>query len=447
MKILQVSHGLPPKETAGVELYTFYLSKALVHLNHQVHVFCREEDPEKEEFSARQEEMDGLRVTRVVNNLTRIPDPRVYYDNHFFDQSFLKTLKQQKPDLVHFQHFIALSAHLVRMAKEEGYPVVLTLHDFFILCHRTHLLKRDHRLCPGPLYGLECVSCLDDFYTLKPQDLRTRLFLRGKDILPFPLIKWTKRFFIPPKYLGMQGYEVFHRYRYMYELFKIPEVLLIPSAFVRDQFLRYYPSLRSKMKVLPLGIFPIEGQRRSQPGNGRIRFCYFGNILPIKGVHLLIDAFKTLPTGKAHLTIYGSRNPWTETYYDRLKESANGFSIDFRGSFKRESLAEALSDQDVVILPSICHESFSFVIREANGMGLPVIASRMGAIPEAVKQGTNGFLFKSGNREDLKRCMLRFIEQPGLAEEMSSRMPKVKAMEEHAVELLNLYQEIIRKRG
>jgi glycosyltransferase involved in cell wall biosynthesis len=447
MKILQISHGLPPKETAGVELYTFYLSKALVRLNHQVHVFCREEDPEKEEFSARQEEMDGLRVTRVVNNLTRIDGPRTFYENHFFDQTFSKTLKQEKPDLVHFQHFIALSAHLVRMAKEEGYPVVLTLHDFFILCHRIHLLKRDNRLCPGPLYGLECISCLDDFYTLKPRDLRTRLFLRGKNILPFPFIKWTKRFFIPPKYLGMQGYEAFHRYRYMYELFKIPEVLLTPSAFVRDQFLRYYPSFRSKIKVLPLGIFPIEGQRRPKPGDGRIRFCYFGNILPIKGVHLLIDAFKTLPMGKAHLTIYGSRNPWTETYYDRLKGSTNGFSIDFRGPFKRESLAEALSDQDVVVLPSICPESFSFVIREANSLGLPVIASRIGAVPEGVKEGVNGFLFEAGNVSQFRTRMLRFIKEPDLVEKMAMRMPRIKTMEEHAVELLNLYKGILRKRG
>jgi hypothetical protein len=95
MKILQVSHGLPPKENGGVELYTFYLSKALVCLNHQVHVFCREEDPGKEEFSARQEEMDGLRVTRVVNNLTRTPGPRVFYENHFFDQTFSRILKPE----------------------------------------------------------------------------------------------------------------------------------------------------------------------------------------------------------------------------------------------------------------------------------------------------------------------------------------------------------------
>jgi glycosyltransferase involved in cell wall biosynthesis len=232
----------------------------------------------------------------------------------------------------------------------------------------------------------------------------------------------------------------------MYELFKIPKAVLTPSAFVKDQFLRYYPSFRSKMKVLPLGIFPIEGQRRSQAGNGRIRFCYFGTILPIKGVHLLIDAFKTLPREKTHLTIYGSRNPWMGTYYDRLKESAKGFSIDFRGFFKRESLAEALSDQDVVILPSVCYESFSFVIREANSLGLPVIASRIGAIPEAVKEGVNGFLFKSGNSDDLKRCMLRFIEEPGLLQRMALKIPKVKSMAEHALELEEIYKGIIGNR-
>jgi glycosyltransferase involved in cell wall biosynthesis len=80
-------------------------------------------------------------------------------------------------------------------------------------------------------------------------------------------------------------------------------------------------------------------------------------------------------------------------------------------------------------------------------MGLPVIASRIGAIPEAIREGENGFLFEPGNIKELRDCMLRFIEQPGLAEEMASRMPKVKAMEEHAVELLNLYKGIIRKRG
>ena len=152
MRILQVSHGFPPNESAGVELYTFYLSKALVHLNHEVSIFCREEDPGKEEFSLRREQVGGLKVNRVVNSLTRISDSLIFYDNHFFDQAFLRILEEEKPDLVHFQHFIALSANLLKIAQEAGYPIIFSLHDFFILCHRIHLLKEDNRLCPGPRY-------------------------------------------------------------------------------------------------------------------------------------------------------------------------------------------------------------------------------------------------------------------------------------------------------
>ena len=447
MKILQVSHGLPPKENAGVELYTFYLSKALTERNHSIHIFCREEDPQKEEFLSSCDEVNGLQVTRVVNNLTRIPDPRIYYDNHYFDEAFLKTLSQEKPDVVHFQHFIALSAHLLRLAKEEGIPVVLTLHDFFVLCHRTHLLKEGNLLCPGPLYGLECVSCLSHFYGLKPRDVRTNFFLKNREILPFSFVKWTKRFFIPPKFLGEQGYEVFHRYRFMYEILKIPDVLLAPSSFVRKEFLKYYPFIESRLRVVPLGILPIKGHGRGKEMNGKVRFCYFGNILPLKGLHLLVDAFKGLPPGKATLTIYGSRNPWTETYYDQLKTQANGFSIDFRGPFRRENLSEALKDQDVAVLPSICPESFSFIIREANSMGLPVIGSRIGAIPEAIQEGENGLLFEPGNIRELRDRMLRFVDEPGLLQKMALKMPKVKSMAEHASDLEEIYKRVVRKRG
>jgi glycosyltransferase involved in cell wall biosynthesis len=331
MKILQISHGFPPNENAGVELYTFYLSQALAQENHEVHVFCREEDPKKEEFSTSEEEIDGLKVTRVVNNLTRIPDPQTYYDNHFFDQVFLEALKRVKPDVVHFQHIIALSANLMKIAKAEGCPVVLTLHDFFLLCHRVHLLKREDRLCEGPRYGLECVSCLDYMYVYKPQDVRTRFSLRIKDTLPFPILKWAKRFLIPLKYLGQRGYEVFHRYRFIYEAFKSPDVILTPSQFVRNLFLKYYPVLRPKTLVLPLGIPPIRDQGQAKERVEGIRFCYIGNILPIKGLHILVDAFRSLPKGKATLTIYGSANPWTQAYCDRLREKASGLPVDFPG--------------------------------------------------------------------------------------------------------------------
>ncbi len=349
MKILQVSHGLPPREKAGVELYTFYLSKALADLGHRVHVFCREEDPEKGQFTCSEEKSDGFNVTRIVNNLTWISDPRIYYDNHFFDRAFSEVLERENPDLVHFQHFIALSAHLLRIAREKGIPVVFTLHDFFVLCHRIHLMKEDQRLCPGPLYGLECVSCLDSISP--PRDRRIRFFVKAKEVLPFPMVKWTKRLFIPSEYLEERGYEVFHRYRFMHEVFKVPDLILTPSRFVRKVFLRHHPFIASKTRVLPLGIPSIAYREQGKEQGEKIRFCYFGNILPIKGIHLLLDAFKQLPSGRSVLTLYGDRTSWNETYYDRLREEASGYPVDFRGAFEIKDFYAALKDQDVLVLP------------------------------------------------------------------------------------------------
>jgi glycosyltransferase involved in cell wall biosynthesis len=202
------------------------------------------------------------------------------------------------------------------------------------------------------------------------------------------------------------------------------------------------------MRVLPLGIPPInaEGPTRSRSRAGKkIRFCYFGNILSIKGLHVLIDAFKSLPQEKATLTIYGARTSWNEAYYNRLREQSSGLPVEFRSPFQREHLAEALKDQDVVVLPSICYESFSFVIREANHLGYPVIASRIGAIPEAIEEGVNGFLFEPGDPEDLRRCLLRFVQEPELLKRMAPRTKKVKFMDEHAAELVGIYRQVAGK--
>jgi glycosyltransferase involved in cell wall biosynthesis len=445
MRILQVSHGLPPQEKAGVENYTFYLSSALARLGHSVTIFCREENPEKEEFSIREERLDGLLIIRVVNNLKKINDPKVYYENQYFDKIFKNVLETQKPQIVHFQHFIALSANLINLAKDLGFPTLLSIHDFFILCHRIHLIDRENRVCPGPLYGLNCYFCLGDYFPPRALVRRTELLLKLKDLLPFPWIKWTKRFFIPPRLISLEGYEVFHRYRYMFEVLKRVDQILVPSEFVLKMYLKYYKKFRKKMRRMTWGIQPVKPSLKTEVNEKRIRFCYYGSILPHKGVHLLIESLRRLPRGKLLLTLFGDKTGWNAGYYQELYESSDGLPVEFKSSFDRSLLSEVLKNQDVVVLPSLCPETFSFVIREANAMGIPVIGSRIGAIPEAIRDGVNGFLFKPGDVRELTECMSKFIESPRLIYEMRRNMKRQKMMEEHASELIALYEELLRK--
>src|SRR4030042_2053041 len=101
----------------------------------------------------------------------------------------------------------------------------------------------------------------------------------------------------------------------MYEMFKNPDILLVPSTFVKEQFLKYYPIIEPKLKIVPLGILPVKGQGREKKVNGKVRFCYFGNILPIKGSGysgLAIDL-------SGILFIYHQRSQQPGAACDRLK--------------------------------------------------------------------------------------------------------------------------------
>ena len=81
-------------KVGGIAPHVSEISEALAKRGHEIHVFCRETDTRREEFSISEDQIDGLRVTRAVNNLKDLPHVRAYYDNPFFDQAFLKILKE-----------------------------------------------------------------------------------------------------------------------------------------------------------------------------------------------------------------------------------------------------------------------------------------------------------------------------------------------------------------
>jgi glycosyltransferase involved in cell wall biosynthesis len=160
MRILQVAHGFPPYEWAGTELVTCTLSQALQARGHQVTVLARTDQPAAPEFSLYEERFAGVDVIRVVNTYAQISTFRLHYDNPFVTEPFLEVLQRCRPDVVHFQHVAHLSVNVLSLAAARGYPVVLSLHDFFFACHRVHLIDDLTRLCPGPERGERCVSCL-----------------------------------------------------------------------------------------------------------------------------------------------------------------------------------------------------------------------------------------------------------------------------------------------
>lgn len=404
MRILQIVHGFPPREGAGTELVTLNLSKALRERGHQVTVFTRTADPEAQEFSVQEDQVEGLSVVRVVNNYTALPGFHALYASPFFDSVFLRLLNQVQPDVLHFQHVQHLSTRLLSLAAALGYRTVLTLHDFFFPCHLVNLINTEGALCAGPARGEQCVSCLRDRAT--PEEAR-------------------------------------QRFLHMERTLRAPDMILTPSPFLAQKIADFFPSLQHKLRVASLGVTTIPRIAKLQTPDAPLRILYVGVFLPHKGAHVLVEALKSLPSETFEAVLYGATVSTQQSYMQRLRKEAEGLPIRFFDGYPHEHLNSILAQCDVLVMPMIWEETFSLVTREALMAGLPVIAARRGALPEVVHDEVNGLLFDPENPEDLRRCLQRLIAEPDLVSRLSEHETPMKTVVEYAEEMESLYKEIV----
>src|SRR5262249_43199925 len=158
-RILQVIHAFPPYSEAGSENYTRALAQTLRRLGHEVAVFHRVADVAQEEYALSEAEVEDLPVYRVNNTFRYCERFEKTYRNAEIDARFGAVLDRFHPDVVHFHHLTCLSTSCVFEAKRRSLPVVMTLHDYWVICQRGQFLKRDVALCPGQ-EDHECVRCL-----------------------------------------------------------------------------------------------------------------------------------------------------------------------------------------------------------------------------------------------------------------------------------------------
>jgi glycosyltransferase involved in cell wall biosynthesis len=159
MKILFVNHTFPPESLAGSEIYVLHTALALQKLGHDVAVFYRFSNPDVDEYTLREDTFEGIPVYKINHTYRFTHTFQDLYINPAIAAKFSHLLYTWKPDVVHFNHTTNLSMSLVQEAKTYGCGIVYTLHDYWLLCQRGQMLRRDLSLCDGPSHDA-CRSCL-----------------------------------------------------------------------------------------------------------------------------------------------------------------------------------------------------------------------------------------------------------------------------------------------
>jgi glycosyltransferase involved in cell wall biosynthesis len=370
MRILLVSHGYPPFGVAGVERMTEWTAAALSASGHDVTVLTRRPTMAPPLPRIERTKRDGVDVIAINGppDFGRFPARQ-----ERLDRIFERVLLELMPDVVVLSHLITHSPRYVAVAHRWQVPVVIELHDFYTACERVHLHRPSGELCAGPEGGRACAEAC---------------FAEQDDSLR----RWALRTLMFREAVGEA------------------DAVLAPSEFVASYFREHYRT-RRPIVVIPNGVkcedWAAPAQRASS--DAPLHLASLGVVIPHKGPHVVLGALRLARLPRVRYTLFG---PVVRPYARDLREQAThieGLELRTYGPYDPEHVPMLLADVDALVIPSVVWETFSVVAREAMACGVPVIASRLGALPEAIREADNGMLFTAGAASELA-ALLRELD-------------------------------------
>ena len=448
MNILLAVHHFPPKYWGGGELRTYETARWLHQHGHRVRVLCVEAAYDANERALRytDDTFEDIPVRRLYFNLNAAPDPfRYAYDNPWIGEHVRAWLAQDPPDVFHVIGGYLISASALDAARAAGIPTLVTLLEFWFQCAVNILLRGDNTLCNGPDDLTDCARCVMDekrryrfFDEHMPQQARAFWHLAASH----PAL--AKATGIAPRIA-----QVGARRDKLFDTLVNTDAIISPSQFIMDQVAANGIPREKMILIDHLENKPPITTRWHKTASDRLRIGYLGQIIRMKGVDLLVEAFsKIKPRGNApQLFIYGNINA-SPAFGKMLQEKARGNpNIIFAGTYDRAQVYEVLQGIDVMAFPSIWYENAPRVVREAFETGTPVIAGNLGSAAEYVQHNVNGLLFARANVQDLQNQLQRLVDEPELAQTLRQGIPRVKPLDEEMTELFQVYQHTAAKRS
>lgn len=389
MKILLVNYRY--FISGGPEKYMFNIKNVLEENGHEVIPFSIHSNKNVEsEYSKYFVEPIGSRDAVYFDEVKKTPKSiwqmmsRSVYSIEV-KKAIQKEIREQKPDIVYIIHFVnKLSPSVIRGAKQMGVPVVLRLSDYFLLCPRFDFLS-----------GTEiCEDCITKGYKccIKKRCVKGSLPASLIRVFSMKIHKWMN-------------------------IYKDVDAFVTPSEYLRKKLI---DNGYDENKIHCIPTFTTSKTDVSEPVIGDYGL-YFGRISVEKGVDTIVRAYEQLPDQA--LKVMGDD---TTDEAIRLKQYIKGKNIkniEFLGFRSGAELEDVIKKCRFVVIPSIWYDNLPNTALEAFWYSKPVIASNIGSLPELVKDGVNGYLFKPGSVEGVRDKVLLLKDNSKVGEMgMNSRI-------------------------
>lgn len=412
ISILYCSNAYPPKFIGGAELIAHYQAKHFKSLGNKVSVFAGDGSGARARYKLQKDRYDDLDVFRIALTHEDFDARFVNFFHPAVEEQFRTVLDAVQPDVVHMHNLVGLSAGLISLTQQFGAASILTVHDHWGFCYRNTLIRNDNSICNDFRDCAACMEYIDDGREARiPIRLRNDYLIRQFDKLDF---------------------------------------LVSPSSYLAEAYIRAGVP-ESKVRVIWYGFDTARYSRVQRlQQEDKIRFTFLGYLGRHKGLHTLVEALGLIQDrSQISLSIVGEGELdgflRSEVQKHHLQSTVN-----FLGKVDNAQIERVLEKTDVIVLPSIWPENQPVSIMEAMCIGIPVIASRMGGIPEMVEDGKSGYLFEAGNPRDLASKIQAFVDSPQLIPLFGKRARALigdRTLETQVSRLAHLYTEAINLRS
>jgi glycosyltransferase involved in cell wall biosynthesis len=332
-----------------------------------------------------------------------------------------RLLDNHAVDIVHIHDMHRqMSPSILLEFKKRGIPVVMTLHNYKMICPSFLMVARN----------MSCEACD-----------------HGKYINAMKL-RCVKGSFLRSALISIEAY----LHHTMLDIYNNIDIFIAPSLFLKMKHEEM--GFRKEIVQLPYPLDVREFEKSVFYGQERglgnwDTFVYFGRLEAEKGLLTLMSALEKLAReGKpVNLKIIGE-GPLRETLQTRARrEGLSG--VTFKGFLKGKELFNEIKTCMAVVLPSEWYENYPVSVMETLAIGKPIIGARIGGIPEMVKDQETGLTFESGNSADLSEKIKELSDNPERAAEMGENArifaEKEFDIENHYAKLMEIYERALSK--
>ncbi|MCU7833908.1 MAG: glycosyltransferase [gamma proteobacterium symbiont of Taylorina sp.] len=351
-------------------------------------------------------QIENIKCNYYINNLPAT------IRNYLVEENFTRFLIGGQYPVIHFQHLAKWGTlALPLIAKKLGRQVIISLHDYYLLCPDYNMLLPNGNRCQKKSISAndnECIDCI----TLKQVYINANT---NQSISEY----------------------IEQRQLLITNVLESSDCLIAPSEFVSNKFAQAFdPRIAEKIQIIPHGIKLPEAPVRYSMQKPILEVVCIGNLNQAKGAETIVKLAKKLQYKKINLSIIGGVS-------HEYQADLNKYGVNIHGFYQHEQLAHLLKSTDVALIPSTYDETFCLTLSEVQALGIPVIASRVGAITERVDHGVTGYLIPPNNANALLKQLLRLADDRHLLKILRHNLlqKQIKSIKDNIIDYDELYQK------